>query len=298
MITELRHLPAPAKLNLFLHVTGRRADGYHLLETVFEMIDLDDRIHLRVRHDGVIRRSGTLPGIDPETDLTVRAAQLLARQTGCPLGVEIELEKRIPIGGGLGGGSSDAATVLMGLNRLWALGLTPAQLAPIGAQLGADVPFFIFGETAYATGVGDELSACPQPARAYVLIAPGVGVATPRVFGDPGLTRDTKPLKIDGLLRGQSVFCGRNDLEPVAARLEAKVDASILLLRDAARSVGIDPGLTRMSGSGSTVFLPVPEDHLAAAVRFLDTGNRLCKGASVHVVRSVARHPLRSWAFV
>lgn len=297
MITELRHLPAPAKLNLFLHVTGRRADGYHLLETVFEMVDLHDRIHLRVRHDGVIRRLGTLPGIDPDTDLTVRAAHLLARQTRCPLGVDIELDKRIPIGGGLGGGSSDAATVLMGLNRLWALGLTPNQLAPIGAQLGADVPFFIFGETAYGTGVGDELTACPQPARCYVLIAPGVGVATPRVFADPGLTRDTKPLKIDGLLRGRSVFCGRNDLEPVAARLEAKVASSLSLLREGARSVGIDPGLTRMSGSGSTVFLPVPEDQLAVVVRFLDSGNRLCEGASVHVVRSVARHPLRSWAF-
>ncbi len=297
MITELRHLPAPAKLNLFLHVTGRRADGYHLLETVFEMVDLDDRIHLRVRHDGVIGRLGTLPGIDPDTDLTVRAARLLARQIQCPLGVEIGLEKRIPIGGGLGGGSSDAATVLMGLNRLWALGRTPGQLAAIGAQLGADVPFFIFGETAYATGVGDELTACPQPGRAYVLIAPGVGMATPRVFGDPGLTRDTKPLKLEGLLRGEPAFRGRNDLEPVAARLEPNVAESLSLLRDAARSVGVDPGLTRMSGSGSTVFLPVPEGCLATVVGFLDTGNRLCKGASVHVVRSVARHPLRNWAF-
>jgi len=297
VITELRHLPAPAKLNLFLHVTGRRADGYHLLETVFEMVDLSDRIHLRLRQDGVISRLGQIPGVDADIDLTVRAARLLARHARCPLGVEIELEKRIPIGGGLGGGSSDAATVLLGLNRLWGLGLAPGELAAIGAQLGADVPFFVFGETAYATGVGDELTACPQPSRSYVLIAPGAGVATPLVFADPGLTRDTKPLKIDGLLRGRSVFCGRNDLEPVAARLEAKVADSLLLLRSAAQAIEIDPALTRMSGSGSTVFLPVPEDHIAAVVHYLGTGNRLCEGASVHVVRSVARHPLRSWAF-
>lgn len=298
MITELRNLPAPAKLNLFLHVTGRRADGYHLLETVFEAIDLCDRVHLRRRTDGVIGRLGALPGIDPETDLTVRAARSLALYTGCRLGVDIGLDKQIPIGGGLGGGSSDAATVLMGLNRLWELGLDAPRLAAIGAQLGADVPFFIFGETAYATGIGEQLTACPQPARTYVLVAPGAGVATPRVFSDPGLTRDTKPLKIDGLLRGLSVFRGRNDLEPVALRLEPKAAQCLSGLREAALQVGIDPGLTRMSGSGSTVFVPVPQDQLSAVVRFLESGRRLCEGASVHVVRSFARHPLRSWAFV
>jgi 4-diphosphocytidyl-2-C-methyl-D-erythritol kinase len=297
MIAALRNLPAPAKLNLFLHVTGRRDDGYHLLETVFEMVDLYDRIHLQRRSDDSIVRLGATPGIDPDTDLTVRAARLLAGHTGCRQGVEIALDKTIPIGGGLGGGSSDAATVLMGLNRLWSLGLAPGELASLGARLGADVPFFIFGQTAYATGIGDELLACPQPARSYVLIAPGSGVSTPKVFGHPGLTRDTKPLKIDGLLLGQSVFRGRNDLEPVALQLEAKIAASLAVLAEASIQFGIDPGLARMSGSGSTVFLPVPENDVAAVVQFLTSGNRLCDGASVHVVRSVARHPLQAWAF-
>lgn len=298
MIVELRNLPAPAKLNLFLHVTGRRSDGYHLLETVFEMIDLSDRVDLRLRHDGLIGRINPLPGIAPEHDLTVRAARLLVEHTGCALGVDIGLNKRIPIGGGVGGGSSDAATVLLGLNRLWSLGLTRDALAQIGLRLGADVPFFVFGQTAYATGVGDQLQACPQPPRRYVLIAPGVGVSTPRVFADPCLTRDSKPLKIDGLLQGRSVFCGRNDLEPVAMRLEASVEAALFALREAARRFEIAPELPRMSGSGSTVFMPVPEDQLAAVVQFLESGGRLGEGASVHVGRTVARHPLNSWAFV
>ena len=298
MITALRNLPAPAKLNLFLHVTGRRADGYHLLETVFEMVDLCDSIDLHRRDDGAIIRPGHTPGVAADSDLTLRAARLLAEHTGCRQGVEITLRKAIPIGGGMGGGSSDAATVLMGLNRLWSLGLARDELATLGARLGADVPFFIFGQTAYATGIGDVLSACPQPPRSYVLIAPGIGVSTPKVFSHPGLTRDTKPLKIDGLLLGQSAFRGRNDLEPVAAQLEANIAGSLAALVDASSQFGIDPGLARMSGSGSTVFLPVPENDIDAIVQFLSLGSRLCEGASVHVVRSVARHPLHTWAFV
>ena len=297
MTIELRNLPAPAKLNLFLHVTGRRPDGFHLLETVFELIDLQDHVHLRLREDGQIVRQAPLPGVAPEDDLTVRAARLLAQHSGCRLGVDIGLDKRIPMGGGLGGGSSDAATVLLGLNRLWSLNLDPGQLAALGLQLGADVPFFVFGETAYATGVGEVLCPCPQPPRHYVLIAPGIAVSTPRVFKDPGLTRDTKPLKIDGLLRGQSVFCGRNDLEAVVVRFEASVSQALSALRDAALQFGISPDLSRMSGSGSTVFLPVPEDRVAAIVQYLGERGRLLDSASVHAVRSVARHPLRDWAF-
>ena len=186
----------------------------------------------------------------------------------------------------------------MGLNRLWSLGLEPSQLMVLGARLGADVPFFIFGQTAYATGIGEALSPCPQPARSYVLIAPGVGVSTPKVFTHPGLTRNTKPLKIDGLLLGQSAFRGRNDLEPVATQLEAKISACLVALREASQQFGIDPGLARMSGSGSTVFLPVPENDISAVIRFLESGDRLCEGATVHAVRSVARHPLQVWAFV
>src|SRR5690606_4731841 len=145
MIEELRNLPAPAKLNLFLHVTGRRHDGYHLLETVFDMVDLCDRLTLRVRNDGALIRRDTLPGVTPEQDLTVRAARLLAEETGCRLGVDIAIDKRIPMGAGLGGGSSDAATMLLGLNRLWDLRLTRRQLMRLAVRLGADVPFFVFG---------------------------------------------------------------------------------------------------------------------------------------------------------
>ncbi len=301
MGAEFLELPAPAKLNLFLHVTGRRADGYHLLETVFEMIDLCDRVSLRLREDGRIERDTPLPGVDPEHDLTVRAARLLAVRTGCRLGASIGLDKRIPMGGGLGGGSSDAATVLIGLNRLWSLGLTRKELMALGLTLGADVPFFIYGQTAYATGVGEELQACPQPNRHYVLIAPAAGVATPRVFADPGLTRDSKPLKIFGLLRGESVFRGRNDLEAVATRIEPTLEACLSALRGAAQEfeqfepLEIRPEWARMSGSGSTVFLPVSE-HLADAIvqRLLSSGE-LPPGARVLAARSINRHPLRDW---
>ncbi len=294
---EPHTLPAPAKLNLFLHVTGRRADGYHLLETVFEMIDLCDQVSLQVREDGLIRRLAGPEGVPAEQDLTVRAARLLAQHTGCRLGVDISVNKHIPMGGGLGGGSSDAATVLLGLNRLWSLRLGRGELAQLGLQLGADVPFFIFGETAYATGVGEQLEICPQPGRHYVLIAPGVPVATPGVFSDPGLTRDTKPLKIFGLLRGQSVFRGRNDLEAVVERSVAAVSQSLSALREAALRFAVRPELVRMSGSGSSVFLPVPESLQDQVCRYLrDVGN-LPGSAQVISARSVPRHPLRDWAF-
>ena len=159
------------------------------------------------------------------------------------------------------------------------------------------MPFFVFGETAYATGVGEELIACPQPERHYLLIAPGVAIPTPRVFTDPGLTRDTKPLKIDGLLQGRSVFCGRNDLEPVVTGFSTQVSDALAVLRDTAIRLEIDPDLARMSGSGSSVFLPVPKDRVDSAVQLARSLARLRENATVHVVRSVAKHPLRDWAF-
>jgi 4-diphosphocytidyl-2-C-methyl-D-erythritol kinase len=194
MTAELLALPAPAKLNLFLHVTGRRDDGYHLLETVFELIDLADSIDLRLRMDAQILRTDPLPGVDPESDLTVRAARLLAAESGCRFGVEIGLTKRIPMGGGLGGGSSDAATVLLGLNRLWGLGWPRTRLAALGVRLGADVPVFVEGRTAYATGIGEALQAIDLPTRHYVVVAPPVNVPTGEIFTAPELTRNTKPL--------------------------------------------------------------------------------------------------------
>ena len=226
---------APAKLNLFLHVTGRRADGYHLLETVFQLIDFGDTVRLAVRSDGGIRRVNALAGIPEADDLTVRAAQLLKTETGCALGVDIEIEKRIPIGGGLGGGSSDAATVLLALNRLWNLGLARARLMELGLKLGADVPFFIFGGNAFATGVGEELQALELPSHSFVVLKPQVDVPTAAIFRSPDLTRNAKSVKIadfptgvivgrladgqTGVSVGVSAFAApafRNDLEAVA----------------------------------------------------------------------------------
>ncbi|HQD82189.1 MAG TPA: 4-(cytidine 5'-diphospho)-2-C-methyl-D-erythritol kinase [Quisquiliibacterium sp.] len=294
MITALRNLPAPAKLNLFLHVTGRRSDGYHLLETVFELIDLQDRVHLSRRDDGRVVRVDPIPGVDPEQDLTVRAARLLAQASGCPLGVEIALDKRIPMGGGLGGGSSDAATVLLALNRLWDLHWPCERLAALGLRLGADVPFFVFGETAYATGIGEQLQPLPLPQRWYVVLAPRVGVPTQGVFADPDLTRDTKPLKIRGLSRGDQVFRGRNDLQRVVTSRQPLVAAALEALEQAARDVGIDPRPARMTGSGACVFLPLDSESAAVTVC-----NRLQgrTDARILTARSLPRHPLREWAF-
>ncbi|HOA95018.1 MAG TPA: 4-(cytidine 5'-diphospho)-2-C-methyl-D-erythritol kinase [Quisquiliibacterium sp.] len=294
MITALRNLPAPAKLNLFLHVTGRRSDGYHLLETVFELIDLQDRVHLSRRDDGRVVRVEPIPEVDPEQDLTVRAARLLAQASGCPLGVEIALDKRIPMGGGLGGGSSDAATVLLALNRLWELHWPRERLAALGLRLGADVPFFVFGETAYATGIGEQLQPLPLPQRWYVVLAPRVGVPTQGVFADPDLTRDTKPLKICGLSRGDQVFRGRNDLQRVVMSRQPLVAAALEALEQAARDVGIDPRPARMTGSGACVFLPLDSESAAVTVC-----NRLQgrTDARILTARSLPRHPLREWAF-
>lgn len=294
MIDSLRNLPAPAKLNLFLHVTGRRADGYHLLETVFELVDLCDRVHLARRDDAAIVRHNLLPGVPAEADLAVRAARLLAAETGCRLGVEITIEKRIPIGGGLGGGSSDAATVLLGLNRLWALGLDRRRLMALGLRLGADVPAFVFGRRAFATGVGERLRALPAQPGWFVIVAPPVAVPTASVFASPELTRDSKPLRISGLSRWRSVYRGKNDLEPVVRAAWPRVTEALAALRLAADSAGADGRLARMTGSGACVFCPVPDEPAAAAVR-----KRLARQAvgTAYSVRSLRRHPLRNWSF-
>ena len=191
--------PAPAKLNLFLHVVGRREDGYHLLQTLFRFIDFSDTLHFTLREDGVVRRVNALEGVPQEQDLCVRAARLLQQACGCQLGVDIALEKRIPMGGGLGGGSSDAATTLLALNRLWHLGLPRERLMQLGLSLGADVPVFIFGENAFAEGVGEQLQAYPLPDAWYVVLFPPVHVATAQIFAHPELTRDTISLRIRAL---------------------------------------------------------------------------------------------------
>ena len=291
MLAEIRHAPAPAKLNLFLHVTGRRPDGYHLLETVFQLIDLCDRVHVRLRTDGVIRRIGGLPGVPPESDLIVRAAHLLQQASGSPLGADLALDKVIPMGGGLGGGSSDAATVLRLLDRLWGLGWPDERLAELGLALGADVPFFLFGRTAYARGIGERLEPLELPPGWYVLVAPPVAVPTDAVFRAPELTRDTEPLKLSGLSRDDRVWLGRNDLQPVVVQRYAEVASALSMLSRAAAAAGLDPSRVRMTGSGACVFCPAPTEALAGLV----AGDpRLREVGTVRMCRGLSRHPLGS----
>ena len=303
----LRNLPAPAKLNLFLHVVGRRSDGYHLLESVFQLIDHGDRLDLRLRNDGKIRLLNSIAGVADEQNLCVRAARLLAKFSNCPLGVDINLSKYLPIGGGLGGGSSDAATTLLGLNRLWQLNKSRSQLARIGLTLGADVPFFLFGQTALASGIGEQLRAVALPARYYVVVEPGIAVPTAVVFASTELTRNTKRLKIEGFsgvgsmpldacesALAKALKRAVNDLQAVVlARFPAVADA-LDLLRQAATSAGVDAGRARMTGSGSSLFLPLIDsaqaERVADEVRKGFIGSRL--QGKAWVAHSLSRHPL------
>ena len=234
--------PAPAKLNLFLHVNGRRADGYHEIQTVFQLIDLADRLHFSPRLDREIRRSEGPADIVPDTDLSVRAARRLQEATGFDGGVDIRLEKRIPVQGGLGGGSSDAATTLVALNEMWGLRLAPSLLAELGLEIGADVPFFVHGQTAWAEGVGERLTPLELPERHFALVFPGVGVSTAEVFQAPELTRKTPKTTIRGFLQAG----GHNDCEPVVAGRSPEVRRALTWLSGR--------GQARMTGTGSSVF--------------------------------------------
>jgi 4-diphosphocytidyl-2-C-methyl-D-erythritol kinase len=236
------HWPAPAKLNLFLHVTGRRADGYHELQTLFQLIDLCDTISIRVRDDGVIERGAGPAGVRPEEDLVVRAAHALKDANGTPLGASIAVRKRIPLGGGLGGGSSDAATTLLALNELWGLKLSRSDLAGLGLTLGADVPVFIQGSSAWGEGVGERLTPAKLPQRWYVIVYPGVGVATREVFQSPELTRNSPLITIRAFFESG----GRNDCEAaVVARVPAVAEALEWLRR-------FQPA--HLTGTGSCLF--------------------------------------------
>ena len=237
--------PAPAKLNLFLHVVGRRADGYHLLQTLFRMIDYGDTLHLDLREDGRIVRQQPLAGVAEADDLCIRAAQLLKAATGSALGVDIRLEKRLPMGGGLGGGSSDAASVLLGLNRLWELGLSRSRLQELAIKLGADVPFFVFGQTALAEGVGDILHAVTLAPVWYVVLIPAVSVSTQAVFVHQDLTRDSEIIKIADFSEAR-ISGMRNDLQAVVCRNYPDVARHLDWLGQ--------HGDARMSGSGACVF--------------------------------------------
>ncbi len=234
---------APAKLNLFLHVIGRRPDGYHLLQTVFRFLDYGDRLRFTVREDGVIRRIRSLPGVPEDADLVVRAARLLQAESGTRLGANIELDKRLPMGGGLGGGSSDAATTLVALNRLWATGLDEDALAALGLRLGADVPVFVRGRAAWAEGVGEELTPVTLPEPWYVVLCPPVHVTTAEVFGHPRLRRDCPPITIRDFLEGRAT---ENVCEPLVRARHPEVDAALRALAE--------HGPARMTGTGACVF--------------------------------------------
>ncbi|MCP3045247.1 4-(cytidine 5'-diphospho)-2-C-methyl-D-erythritol kinase [Xanthomonas euvesicatoria] len=243
--TDWSAWPAPAKLNLFLQITGRRADGYHLLQTVFRLLDWGDTVHLRVRHDGQIRRlCESLPGVSEDDDLMIRAARLLQSAAGTQAGAEIRVDKRIPAGGGFGGGSSDAATVLVALNALWGLGLAADVLAGLGLQLGADVPVFVRGRNAWAEGVGEQLTPISLPEAAYLLVDPGVHVPTPALFRSQELTRDAAPAKIADFASGSLLD---NAFEPVLRRREPAVEAVFQALSRV--------GTPRLTGSGSGCFV-------------------------------------------
>lgn len=270
--------PAPAKLNLFLHVVGRRDDGYHLLQTLFRFIDFGDTLHFTLREDGMVRRVNEIEGVPQEQDLCVRAARLLQQECGCPLGADIAIEKRIPMGGGLGGGSSDAASTLLALNRLWGLGLSREHLMRIGLLLGADVPVFVFGENAFAEGVGERLQAYPLPDAWYIVLFPPAHVATSQIFARPELTRNTNSLTIRALSMAQL----HNDLRPVVCDLYPEVARHLAWLGQFAEA--------RMTGSGACVFSEFAAEEQARAVL-----QRLPHDMRGIVARGLMQHPLRDF---
>ncbi|WP_347257451.1 4-(cytidine 5'-diphospho)-2-C-methyl-D-erythritol kinase [Methylocaldum sp.] len=253
MDAEVLRLPAPAKLNLMLRIVGRRDDGYHLLQTVFQFIDRCDWITLRRRSDGRIRLLSPLPGVPEEQDLTVRAAQLLRRVTDVEYGVEIEIEKNLPMGGGLGGGSSDAATALLGLNALWRTGLSLQDLMVLGLQLGADVPVFVNGCSTWAEGVGEVLTPLELPEPWYVVVVPSCHVATAQIFSAPGLTRNNKPIKIVDFLAGQQ----ENHCLPVVSEFYPEVGVALSSLGRFAPA--------RLTGTGACVFAAFSDEADARA---------------------------------
>ncbi|MBS0371104.1 MAG: 4-(cytidine 5'-diphospho)-2-C-methyl-D-erythritol kinase [Proteobacteria bacterium] len=269
---------APAKINLFLHIVGRRPDGYHLLQTAFRMLDWGDEITLRRRDDGAILRTTDIPGVPAESDLVVKAARALQTAAGGTFGAEIGVSKQIPMGGGLGGGSSDAASVLLALNRIWGCGLSRQRLQEIGLTLGADVPFFIFGETAFAEGVGEDLTPLSVPPAWYVMVAPSVFVPTSEIFSDPLLTRDSEIL----IMQAFATHTTRNDMQATACKKFPKVAEALDWLSQY--------GAARMSGSGACIFAPF--DTKEAAEQVLA---KAPQGLKVWVAEGLDRHPLQSW---
>ncbi len=297
-LRSLLEVPAPAKLNLFLHIIGRRADGYHLLQSVFQLIDWCDMLHFERRDDGVLARHDRGAVLPPD-DLCLRAARSLQAASGIRLGVDIHLDKRVPWGAGLGGGSSDAASTLLALNRLWGLHWPKRRLLELALPLGADVPFFVAGQNAFVEGIGERLTPVDLPAQAYAVVKPPANAPTPAVFAHPELVRQTEPVILTGFLasmhshapgvsapQGCAASFGRNDLQPVTQVLYPEV-------AQAAEWVQARFGNSRMSGSGSAVFASLGMHDSPLATRSMEAlpsqwVGRLCRGLS--------GHPLAAWA--
>jgi len=267
--------PAPAKLNLMLRILGRRADGYHRLQTVFQFIDRQDRLWFDVRDDGQVRRLTPMPSVPEQQDLTVRAARALQEATGCRLGADIRVQKVLPLGGGLGGGSSDAATTLVALNRLWGLSLDPDALANLGLRLGADVPVFVRGEAAWGEGVGEDLTPVALPEPWYLVLVPPCQVSTAAVFGHPKLTRDSSAVTLIDFLSGDRA----NDCLPVVRADYPPVSAALEWLSG--------QGQARLTGTGSCCFAEF-DDHRSAETAL----GRLPLGFEGFLARGLNRSPL------
>ncbi len=270
---------APAKINLFLHITGQRADAYHTLQSVFQLLDYYDTIYIKPTHNGVIKRTNEIKNVPENQDLCALAAYALKRETGCNLGCEYYVEKHIPMGGGLGGGSSDAATVLLALNKLWNLNLSREALIKIGLGLGADVPIFIFGQNAWAEGIGENLTPIDLAQQIFVVLTPQAHVSTAQVFANSGLTKDTKPLKIADFSNGANSEIFRNDLEKVVCKEFPAVASTLKWLSQF--------GQARMSGSGASVFVAV--NSLAKANEILAQKPADVRG---FVAKGLNKHPL------
>ncbi len=279
MRTPAASFPAPGKLNLMLRVLGRREDGYHLLQSVMRLIDYGDTLTFRVREDAVIARLNEVDGVPAEGDLTVRAAQALQRASGTRQGADITLEKRLPLGGGLGGGSSDAATALLALNHLWKTGFSRARLLELALGLGADVPFFVQGENALVEGIGERLRPLALPPAWYLVLCPPVAVPTAQIFAHPDLKRDSKPIKMQRFSAEQA----GNDLEPVVCQEYPQVAQHLEWLRGAAPAW--------VTGSGACVFAAFESERAAREVRA-----RAPAGVQGFVAEGLARHPLHDLA--
>ncbi len=285
---QLLNCPAPAKLNLFLHVIGRRADGYHLLQSAFQLITLGDTIDFYRNDDGRIHRSHTLADVPEDQDLVVRAAALLQAHCNCNYGVRVHLHKRLPTGAGLGGGSSDAATTLLALNRLWNCGLSRSELMQLGLGLGADVPFFIFGQNAFVEGIGERMQALATPSKWFILIWPDVHVPTPRIFSAQELTRDTKPVRITDFPDAHNASNAnnlewKNDLQAVACAWYPQIQTAIHWLGQF--------GEARMTGSGSCVFCAFDDENSANEVL-----KQVPNTWSAWKTQALEQHPLLKWS--